>query len=124
MTSKRTKRLRDASIEARGENMRWVERVLNECSSGLEALSPAVTETMHIGPFSGEATNFSVWLIFATREAREDSAGIKAFDEARRLVLSALEASSYPAKALETFKFYSTSREEIEEAGGHFAFFR
>jgi len=124
MTSKRTKQRQNAKIEAAGENMRWVERVLEACLPELRLLTPPVEATRHFGPFSGEPSDFSVWLIFATRKAHAEAVESDVVDVVRRKALTELRASGYTPEALATFTFFATSREEIDDAGGDFAFFR
>ena len=124
MTSKRTKQLRDAKVHAAGKYMRWVEDVLRACAQDLKALAPPVVSTWHIGPFTGEPSDFSVWFIFATSKEQASAGGTRSVQGAQQTAVAALEASGYPAEALRTFKFLATSREEINKAGGEFAFFR
>ena len=123
MTSKRTKKLRDAKSYAAAKYMRWAEDVLQTAAQDLNPLEPPVASTFHLGPFSGEPSDFSVWFIFATTEEGDSPAGTASVRRAQELTIAALAASGYPAEALETFRFYVTSREEIDKAGGEFAFF-
>ena len=104
--------------------MREVQDILGSLQQQLQRLNPPIVRTHHIGPFSGAPGDFAVTWIFATRADAQLANNNEISEVGARLLLDALLVKDYPANALNTFKFFIASEDEIRDAGGDFAFFR
>lgn len=124
MSSQQRKQERDKHIHEAAHYMRLVQDVLASLQPQLQGLEPAIVRTNHIGPFSGEPDDFQVTWIFETRADARRAKEYHVVDAGARLLLDALRMTDYPAAALNTFRFFTASEDEIREAGGDFAFFR
>jgi hypothetical protein len=124
MTSRSTKRKRDAKYVERARHMRHVGRVIEKLEPDLRALKPPVVRTKYLGPFSGAPDDFDVSFVFSRRRDARNGVTSGALERASRLVLDGLGKDGYPREALRTFRFHAISEEEIKDAGGEWAFDR
>jgi hypothetical protein len=124
VSSQQRKQQRDAHIHEKARYMLLVQDVLGSLQSELKRLDPPIVRTQHIGPFTGAPDDFAVTWIFETRADARRAKENNVAEAVARLLLDALRIRDYPAAALNTFRFYTASEDEIRDAGGDFAFFR
>src|SRR5262245_34240390 len=124
MSSRQRKQQRDQHIREAARYMRLVQDVLGSLKPQLQRLDPPIVRTQHIGPFTGARDEFAVNSNLETRAEASRATEHNVADAVARLLLDALRISDYPAAALNTFKFFTASEDEIRDAGGDFAFFR
>jgi hypothetical protein len=124
VTSKRTKKLRDAKYEREGVYHRKVAAVIKKVEPILTELSPSVKMLVPVGPFGLDPKDFSIWIVFGRRADKQLAKRKEAHLQAREIILSEFRNAEYPQEALSTFSFPITSEEEIKDAGGGFYYFR
>jgi hypothetical protein len=124
MSSEQRKQERDKHIEEAAHYMRLVQDVLGSLQPELKRLDPPIVRVSQTGPFSGGPDDFIVTWIFETRADVQRAKENGVVDAGARLLVDGLQMKDYPAAALNTFRFFTASEDEIREAGGDFAFFR
>lgn len=124
MTNRRTRKIKGANYEESSKYMIIVERVIDSLMPFLKEIDQQLIASHHIGPFSGEASDFDVWLIYLSKNDSIKARESGKFDKQIETLHNALANQGYPRDALATFSFHSVSQQEIDDAGGNFAFFR
>src|SRR6185312_15351493 len=117
MTSRTTKRKRDAKYVEQARHMRQVGQAVEKLATELAALKPPIVRTKYLGPFGGAPDDFDVSFVFPTRAEAKKGQASGTLERASNRVLEVLQSDGYPSEALATFRFHAISEEEIKDAG-------
>jgi hypothetical protein len=112
------------SSEYLGQYMVLVGRTMKRLFPKIQQQYPWIAGHYHIGSFTGSPDD--MWLYFYpdTQQRRTECLTPETEAAIRASTCEELAADGYPSSALPSLKITYPTKEEIDAAGGEFAFFR
>ena len=105
-------------------NMSVVGKAIDAIETALSKLIVPVISTYHLGPFSGEPDDFTIYLCVDTKASPESPELSNLKQAARELLEAELLKCNYPEKDLKTFSYELVSKQCLDDAGGWWSYLR
>ncbi len=104
--------------------MEVVGRALISALPEFQRLFPNITSTYHLGPFSGEPDNFTIYLSITSKDALREAEKSEVLEHAKPLLEGELRMNGYSIDAINTFSYEIVRQEDVDKAGGWHDFLR
>lgn len=121
---KNSKKYWDAYYADQTIYVRDLETAVQALMPALAQMSPPIVDFHFVGPLVRTPDNHTVWYVVATRNEvqRGQAAGLPSDLHAE--TVSELRKRGYPQSGINTLTVLITSQQDIDAAGGAFAYFR